>query len=185
MAFESDVVVREVTDNTWQLVEPLRYAGNTDRFIVPAGFQTDFASVPRAFVWLIPKYGRYTKAAILHDFLCTESAAGRFDRDDADGIFRRVMRELGVPFLRRWLMWGAVSLATQWIKLRRAHRVSASRLAQLLVVAVPAIVFFAVPAAVVMAWLALFWLLEGVAFVALRRFSRKRVNPPRIRLRLS
>src|SRR5262245_24845797 len=153
MPFESDVVVREVDDNTWELVEPLRYVGNNDRFLVPDGFRTDFASVPRVFVWLIPKYGRYTKAAILHDFLCEESKAGRFDRDDADGLFRRAMRELGVPFLRRWIMWGAVSLATQWIKLRNRHRVPARRLAQLLAVALPSFLFFALPAAVVTLWL--------------------------------
>ena len=171
MAFESDVVVREVADATWELTEPLRYAGHTDRFVVPAGFRTDFASVPRAFVWLIPKYGRYTKAAIL--------------RDDADGLFRRAMRELGVPFLRRWLMWGAVSVATQWTKVRQSRRVSARRIAQLLVIAIPSVVFFALPAAVVTVWLALFWLLEGIAFLALKPFSRKRVNPPRFTWRTS
>lgn len=184
MGFESDVVVREVSDNTWELVEPLRYVGNRDRFVVPDGFRTDFASVPRAFVWLIPKYGRYTKAAILHDFLCDESKAGRFDRDDADGLFRRAMRELGVPFLRRWIMWGAVSLATQWIKLRRG-RVPVRRLAQLLVVAVPSVLFFALPAAIVTIWLALFWLVEELVFLALKPFSRKHVNRPRFTWRMS
>ncbi len=185
MAFESDVVVREVSDRAWELAAPLRYVGNTDRFVVPTGFRTDFASVPRIFVWLIPTYGRYTKAAILHDFLCDESKAGRFDRDDADGLFRRAMRELGVPFLRRWIMWGAVSLATQWNKLRRKHRLSTARLATLFVVAVPSVVFFAVPAAVLTVWLALFWLLEEAMFLALKPFSRKRVNPPRFTWRMS
>jgi Protein of unknown function (DUF1353) len=33
--------------------------------------------------------------------------AGRISRIDADGIFRQSMRELGVPFLRRWIMWAA------------------------------------------------------------------------------
>src|SRR4029079_13137851 len=132
---------------------------------VPDGFRTDFASVPRVFVWLIPKYGRYTKAAILHDYLCDEANADRFDRDDADGLFRRAMRELGVSFLRRWVMWGAVSLATQWIKLRRRHHVSAARIGQLLLVAIPSIAFFVVPALVLTVWLALFWFLELLVFL--------------------
>ena len=185
MAFESDVVVREVDDNTWELVDELRYAGNTDRFVVPAGFRTDFASVPRVFVWLIPKYGRYTKAAILHDHLCDEAKADRFDRDDADGLFRRAMRELGVSFLRRWVMWGAVSLATQWIKVRRHRPVTLGRVGQLLLVGLPATVFFAVPAAVVTVWLALFWLLELLVVLVLKPFSRKAVNKPRFTWRLS
>jgi hypothetical protein len=78
---------------------------------VPVHKRTDFASVPRAFVWFIPRYGRYTKAAILHDYLCSVAVpAGRIGRIDADGIFRQAMRELGVPFLRRWIMWAAVRL---------------------------------------------------------------------------
>src|SRR6478736_2672355 len=162
MPFESDVVVREVGDDTWELVEPLRYQGNTDHFEVPAKFQTDFASVPRAFQWLVPTYGRYTKSAILHDYLCDEARAGRFNRDDADGIFRRTMRELGVSFLRRWIMWGAVALASFWLALKNAvheergfrvvrawlRRVFSARSLLLVAVAVPSIAFFAAPAIV-------------------------------------
>jgi len=33
-------------------------------------FSTDLASVPRSLTWLFPRYGKYTKAAVLHDFLC-------------------------------------------------------------------------------------------------------------------
>src|SRR5262249_39141958 len=132
-----------------------------------------------------PKYGRYTKAAILHDHLCDEARANRFDRDDADGLFRRAMRELGVSFLRRWLMWGAVSLATQWIKLRQRHRVSPARLGQLLLVAIPAIPFFLVPGVVLTVWIGLFWFLELLAFLVLKPFSKKQVNPPRFSWRMS
>ena len=59
-------------------------------------------------VWLIPRFGRYTLAAILHDFLCDGLPSKRFTSRDVDGLFRRVMRELGVPPLRRWLMWCGV-----------------------------------------------------------------------------
>ena len=48
-------------------------------------------------------------AAIIHDYMWRErAAAGEMDWVDADGVFRRAMRELGVPFLRRWIMWAAV-----------------------------------------------------------------------------
>jgi hypothetical protein len=70
--------------------------------------------VPGLFTWLVPRYGRFTKAAILHDFLCDEAKEGRFIRSQADGIFRRVMRELGVGFIRRWVMWAAVRLGSGW-----------------------------------------------------------------------
>jgi Protein of unknown function (DUF1353) len=197
MPFENDVVVREVSDTAWELVSELGYAGARDRFVVPVGFQTDFASVPRAFQWLVPTYGRYTKSAILHDYLCDEARAGRFNRDDADGIFRRTMRELGVSFLRRWIMWGAVALASFWLALKNAvhqehgfgvvrawlRRVFSARFLLLVAVAVPSIAFFAAPAIVVTVWGVAFWLLEGILFLALKPFSKKVVNRPRVMLR--
>ena len=117
------------------------FRGKVSRLRVPASpdepFTTDLASVPRALTWLFPRYGTYTKAAVLHDYLChhfgTESldvyparsevadaAAGPVeprtleleDRSDADEIFRLVMHELGVPWARRWVMWSAVTWAT-------------------------------------------------------------------------
>lgn len=104
-----EVVVRRRGDETWELVEHLVYEGRHDQFVVPAGFVTDFATVPRVVVWLIPRFGRYTPAAILHDWLIDVAIpAGLVTSRDTDGLFRRVMRELGVPALRRWLMWVGV-----------------------------------------------------------------------------
>jgi Protein of unknown function (DUF1353) len=111
MPFEpsADVVVRRLDDEFWAVEQPLVYRGRRDEFTVPAGFRTDFASVPRVAVWLIPRFGRYTPAAILHDWLCTAGiATGQVTPREADGLFRRIMRESGVPVLRRWLMWAGV-----------------------------------------------------------------------------
>ena len=56
---------------------------------------TDFASVPRFFVWFIPRYGRYTKAAIIHDHLWRDQVGkGAICFRDADGLFRQAMRSL-------------------------------------------------------------------------------------------
>ena len=107
----STVDVRQVDDQDWEILRALPYHATSEDFEVPVHERTDFASVPRVFVWFIPRYGRYTKAAILHDYLCgTAVPAGRVSRIEADGIFRQAMRELGVPFLRRWIMWAAVRL---------------------------------------------------------------------------
>ena len=86
-------------------------------------FSTDLASVPRSLTWLFPRYGKYTKAAVVHDYLCQNfrsapsvaspaSLLPLVDRSDADEVFFLLMTELGVPVLRRGLMWGAVSWAT-------------------------------------------------------------------------
>ena len=36
---------------------------------VPKGFVTDGASIPRIFWVYLPRHGKYTKAAVVHDFL--------------------------------------------------------------------------------------------------------------------
>jgi Protein of unknown function (DUF1353) len=103
------VAVRSSGAERWELLEPLAYRGRRQRFVVPAGFRTDLATVPRVLVWLVPRWGLYTQAAVLHDWLCTEGVAtGAVTARDADGLFRRVMRESGVPVVRRWLMWSGV-----------------------------------------------------------------------------
>ena len=115
----------------WLLTENFTWSGKfrgADHDLeVPASpehpFSTDLASVPRSLTWLFPRYGKYTKAAVLHDYLCqnfgsappagsTSSLLPLADRSDADEVFRLLMTELGVPKLRRTLMWGAVSWAT-------------------------------------------------------------------------
>lgn len=113
MGFESDLIAKQVSDFDWELVASLKYRGNEALFEVPAESKTDFASVPAIFQWLIPRSGRYTRAAVLHDHLWRTR---KVSLADADGIFRRAMAELKVPFLRRWLMWTAV----RWVSLARS-----------------------------------------------------------------
>src|SRR2546423_12859184 len=83
------VEAREIDDKFWTVLQAFRYQALRESYCVPAGEKTDFASVPRPFVWFIPAYGRYTKAAILHDYLCEMARNGQFNRRDADGIFRQ------------------------------------------------------------------------------------------------
>ena len=169
MPFTTDLVVRESAPGQWQLLEPLEYEGRADRFTVPAGTQTDLASVPRWLTWLVPVAGRWTKAAVLHDHLWSTRPVSYAD---ADGVFRRVMRELGVPLLRRWLMWAAVrtvSLVRYEPRLRAVPAVAA--------VAVPGVLLVAVPAAVVLVFLLPYWLLELLVGLVLRDPARRAVLP--------
>lgn len=191
MPFTGDVVVRELPDDDgsrWQLVQPLSYVGRDETFAVATGFTTDFASVPQALTWLVPRYGRYTKAAILHDYLWQRCREGTFGWADADGILRRAMRELGVPFLRRWLMWGAVRLAgivtrspsSLWTQ-------GAAALSALVMVTVLGVAYVAVPVVVVVAFTVVFAAAESLVWVALKVASRgpsvhKKVNRPRLML---
>lgn len=124
MPFKNDLVLKSYGDNTWQLVSELTYEARDENFILSPGFITDFATVPAPLTWLIPTYGRYTKAAVVHDYLC-DCLNSRMDDPpangrDVDGIFRRIMEELGVPFPRRWLMWCGVRWGALFNPARRA-----------------------------------------------------------------
>lgn len=116
--FDRDLALRAVTATTWVLTEPLTWTGvQGDTFVVPAGFVTDLATVPRFLHWLTLPYGGYTRAAVLHDWLITErinhpDPAMRVTSRDVDGIFRQVMQELGVVWTKRWTMWAAVRAAS-------------------------------------------------------------------------
>jgi hypothetical protein len=148
---EGDLVVRQLDPRFWRLEEALTYHGRKDSFVVPAGLRTDFASIPRLVVWLIPRYGAYTKAAILHDYLCENEP---ISRADADGLFRRALQEFHVSVPRRWLMWAAVRAASA---MRGAD---AGQWFAFIVVAVLGLTFVAIPAIVVQVFLILFWIIE-------------------------
>lgn len=83
-------------------------------------FFTDFASVPAIFTWLVPKSGRHLPAALVHDGLVhppgeptyVSSDGHVIDRVGADRVFRDAMRDSEVGFVRRWLVWSVVTLAT-------------------------------------------------------------------------
>ena len=162
MPFDSPALtVRRATDQLWEVVEPLSYRGRRDAFVVPAGFRTDFASVPRAAGWLFPTFGRYTLAAVLHDWLVTEGLTGGvLSSRDADGLFRRVLRELGVVPVRRWLMWTAVRWGALANPLRRpGWWLDAPRVLLLSLLSAPIIV---PPALVITAAMAVYTAVEFV-----------------------
>lgn len=127
--FKTNPPIRQITDTKWELTEDLVYDGKWDQFLVPIGFETDGASIPAALGWLLQNFGRHAKAAFLHDAMCeylngkhvlTDPAGNplRPSSNDVDHIFRRVLKELNVGFLRRWTMWCGV----RWGALFNRHR---------------------------------------------------------------
>lgn len=126
--FDSELSLQAASATTWRVLAPLIWTGTNeppDTFTVPVGFVTDLTTVPRFLHWLILPYGAYTRAAVLHDWLLaglagsgsrTRQVAVGSDNQpitsrDTDGIFRRVMEDLGVPWAKRWVMWAAVRVA--------------------------------------------------------------------------
>jgi hypothetical protein len=185
MGFTTELLVQQVGDFDWKLVGPLRYEGNREVFEVPTDAETDFASVPAPFQWLIPRSGRYTKAAVLHDYLWRHGKKLKVARADADGLFRRAMADLDVPFLRRWVMWGAVRIAS----LKMSIRDGPEDIPQLALVIVFPGLFVGAGGLVVVVLLFGFYLLEvgaAACLWVLRRLglAQKHVKPlnrPRVR----
>lgn len=61
---------------------------------VPRGFHTDgFSNFGADFV--LPRFGKGLKCAVLHDYLCVEFHAGRVSRAFADKVFLEAMIETG------------------------------------------------------------------------------------------
>ena len=101
------------------------------------------------------------------------------------------MRELGVPFLRRWIMWAAVRLgALPNPAGRKRWWEEAWRVALIAAIALPVIT---PAAAVIIITLLIFYLIELLAWIPLlaarqarkrRRRPAKKVNRPELRGRL-
>lgn len=75
--------------------------------IVPAGFQTDLASVPRLPITYLFFGNVADEAAVVHDYLYTSDVEG-ITRREADAIFAEASKVLGVKGWRRGPMWLAV-----------------------------------------------------------------------------
>jgi hypothetical protein len=73
--------------------------------IVPKGFVTDFASIPRLFWSLLPPIGRYGYAALFHDYVYWDQ---KLKRAEADDVFNQTMIELMVPRWKRLVLYVAV-----------------------------------------------------------------------------
>lgn len=174
-----ELQVEQVNDEEWRLLRDLVWEGDSQRFTVTKGFTTNFASVPRPFWWLIPRSGKYTWAAVLHDAIwCdTQKPPGERQVDpwDADGIFRRALKEAGVSQLRRYLMWAAVRLNA--VIRGRFGKKGPIQLVPLALIVLPATVFLVPAATVVVASLVVFWILEWIVHVALRLFQVERGRP--------
>jgi hypothetical protein len=95
---------------------------------IPAGFESDGATVPRwAWVWL-PAWDRYSFAALFHDYLLQNRQVDLMDSMDrhtdailsrrgCDNVFFAIMRDTGVGWRTRWTMYLAVRLyAILWRK---------------------------------------------------------------------
>ncbi len=119
-SFTTPLVVSPMPDGRkWRLVKPFVYhvgsEHSRDIIKVKAGFITDFASIPWIFWSWLPSWGKYGKAAVLHDH-CYQTQCKT--RKEADDIFLEAMIVSGTKKWKAKLMHKGVRWFG-WLAYRR------------------------------------------------------------------
>ena len=111
-SFITPLIVTPMPDGRrWKLWKEFSYHIGTeyskDFIHVPAGFVTDFTSVPW-FLWqFLPSWGKYGKAAVVHDY-CYQTHCRT--RREADNIFYEAMLVGGTKQWKARIMWAGVRI---------------------------------------------------------------------------
>ena len=112
-SFTKPLIVEVLNDGKhYRLAEEFEYyrTGNPDaKILIPKGFITDFATIPRIFQAIMPPTGTrknsYGKAAVLHDYLYDKDCLYIFTRQEADLIFLEAMQARGVNRFVSWILY--------------------------------------------------------------------------------
>ena len=116
-AFPLPLKIQDHADGSryeFELLEPFVYEWSGGRgqparsIVVPAGFRTDFASIPRPVQGLLDAVNDVAPGSVVHDFLYTSLMFE--DRAQADGIFYDALRANGVGWIRARALWLGVRL---------------------------------------------------------------------------
>ena len=108
--FLNELLIKPTSkDGEWVLLEPLRYQSKIYKgtIEIPAGFVTDFASVPRVPVAYTLFGDRAHRESVIHDFLYTRHLVGKAK---ADRIFLEAMKVRKKSVFVRWAMYLGVML---------------------------------------------------------------------------
>lgn len=122
-----DITASNILDkNFWRVTSAFKcYLGLlNDKYkdmwvYVPAGYLTDGATVPRVFWDLLPPWGAYGQAAVIHDILCEyltifhdDGTPVSITREHADTVLGEAMAILNVPRVTRWMITNGARLFT-------------------------------------------------------------------------
>lgn len=168
MGFDNPhVLIESLNRRDWVLRRALAYTGASGYehqcYQVHEGYITDLTSSPRITHFIAPVAGTHSPVSILHDWLITHGIpAGLISSVDTDGLFRRALKDLGVPPVKRWIWWAGVRWGALGSKTRRPGwgRTALPVLAVTVFLCVPLVV---VPALVNTAFLVLYGAMELIA----------------------
>ena len=106
----------------FRLLDEIIMSDGISNWIIPKGWCTDGASIPRALWWFAsPFNGDYLPAAIIHDYLYLTQ---KISRARADAIFYTMMIQAGVGWLKATIMYFAVRMFgwLAWNKNRKGKK---------------------------------------------------------------
>lgn len=110
-SFTQPLVLEDLGNGTWRTTREFIYyvgeEGKGEAIVVPQGFVTDLASVPRMLWPLVPPMGKFNQAAVLHDYLYS---IGCKTRKACDDVFLEAMAVLGVRWSQRWTIYSGVRI---------------------------------------------------------------------------
>lgn len=119
-SFTEPLIVELVGNNEWRVYKEFTYIREPypdgPKIIVPAGFNTDFASVPRIFWIFISPVDRHGKAAVLHDYMYRTEM---FPRHICDYIFKEAMTSINVAGWKKFLIYWNVRIFGFFVWLKR------------------------------------------------------------------
>ena len=99
------------SDEGWKLAYDWTVVFRGECYRIPAGFETDGASIPRPLWWLCgyPLEMPRLLAAIVHDYIYSGGDPGA-TRADADDLYRDIQIALGVSRAKAYVEWLALRL---------------------------------------------------------------------------
>lgn len=108
--------IEQIDEINWKLISSYMYIDDQHGLIiVPAGFITDFASIPQ-FMWSIAGApSEYAPSATIHDYLCRNKI---FARKECDKVFYRAMIDSGVNKVKAILFYLAVRGYSNWLSFK-------------------------------------------------------------------
>lgn len=108
-----DLDCRYIDGRNWRILSDFRFASPSPEFpsvLIPAGFVTDFASIPRAlWRWMPPTDRRIGKMAVVHDWYYRTPSID-VTRRQADEALRAGMLVLGANRFDRAAVYYGVRL---------------------------------------------------------------------------
>ena len=108
MSFQSELKTKRLMSGRRELLDDLVWDDGILRIVVPKGFRTDFSSVPRLALGIMPRWDQTDLAGVVHDYLYKI----QYPRQLADAIWRFIQSRNGRA--QAWLGWLGLRVGGWW-----------------------------------------------------------------------